>query len=455
MTDNSESSADLEAAIDRLIETRGGKELLSPEYTDSLVPINDFVYRSVGFSASHMLVTDAGRVIINAGMGFEAPQHKRLYDAVCPGPTPYIITTQAHVDHVGGVGLFREPGTVYVAHANNPACQHDDTRIGGFRMSGASVWFKLGPMIEALMAKNPGVPITQDIPTPDLMFTDRLELRVGGLDIELISAPGGETVDSIIVWLPQHRIAFISNLLGPLFPHFPNFNTVRGDKYRFPEAYLASVRTLRALQPELLITGRAEPIAGAAFIDACLGRLHGAVDYVHRATLNGINAQADINTLMREITLPPELRVGQGYGKVSWCVRTIWDLYIGWFRQESTTELYPDESAGALDELVALTSLDAVAARARARLGDGQPVLAIHLAEAVLRGDADHAAGRSVMADARGAARQRRRRELLGERLAARSARPIRIAGTASARRPSNAVTSSGFRMSARSHWRK
>jgi hypothetical protein len=53
-------------------------------------------------------------------------------------------------------------------------------------------------------------------------------LQVGDLQVELISAPGGETTDSMIVWLPQHRTALVSNLLGPLFPHFPNFHTLRG-----------------------------------------------------------------------------------------------------------------------------------------------------------------------------------------------------------------------------------
>jgi hypothetical protein len=38
-----------------------------------------------------------------------------------------------------------------------------------------------------------------------------------------------------VVWLPEHRVALVSNLFGPLFPHFPNLNTIRGDKYRFVE----------------------------------------------------------------------------------------------------------------------------------------------------------------------------------------------------------------------------
>ena len=100
-----------------------------------------------------------------------------------------------------------------------------------------------------------------------------------------------------------HRL--ISNLLGPLFPHFPNLNTLRGDRYRFVEPYLESVRKVRALRPEVLVTGRHEPIVGAELIDASLARLHDAVDYVHRRALEGFNAGTDVWTLMDEIELPP------------------------------------------------------------------------------------------------------------------------------------------------------
>ena len=78
----------------------------------------------------------------------------------------------------------------------------------------------------------------------------------------------GETVDSLIVWLPERRTALVSNLFGPLFPHFPNLNTLRGDRYRFVEPYLESVRKVRALRPDVLVTGRHEPIVGAELIDA-------------------------------------------------------------------------------------------------------------------------------------------------------------------------------------------
>jgi glyoxylase-like metal-dependent hydrolase (beta-lactamase superfamily II) len=374
----------IQEQVDRLIDTRPGKELLSFAHDERAVPIGDFIHRSAGTSASYMLATSAGRVIVNTGMGWEAPHHKHLFDAICKGPTPYIVTTQGHVDHVGGVALFREAGTRYVAQANNPACQADDARIARFRTGTALLWFgQLAGMIGEFARRYPGVALGQDVPVPDLTFESRLALRVGELEIELIAAPGGETIDSCVVWLPQHRIALLSNLFGPLFPHFPNFNTLRGDKYRLAEPYLANVRRVRELAPRLLITGRHLPIEGAELVDACLARLHDAVEYVHEQTLAGINAGVDIHAIMRAVQLPENLRVGQGYGKVSWAVRTIFEAYTGWFQRRATSELYADDPGAALADLVELAGAKVVLDRARSRLAAGELGPALRLAEAV------------------------------------------------------------------------
>ncbi len=375
----------IQEQVDRLIDTRPGKELLSFAHDEKAHRINDFIYRSAGTSASYLIATAAGRVIVNTGMGWEAPHHKALFDAILPGPTPYIITTQGHVDHVGGVSLFREPGTRYVAQAMNPACQADDARIARFRAGTAMLWFgQLAGLIGAFARRYPGVAVGQDRPMPDLLFESRLALLVGELEIELYAAPGGETVDSLVVWLPQHRIALLSNLFGPLFPHFPNFNTLRGDRYRLAEPYLANVRRVRELAPKLLITGRHLPIDGEALIDASLARLHDAVEYVHTETVARINAGQDIHTIMREVQLPPALRVGHGYGKVSWAVRTIFEAYTGWFQRRATSELYPTPPEVALAELALLAGVKAVIDRARILLGAGEPQRALGLAEAAI-----------------------------------------------------------------------
>jgi alkyl sulfatase BDS1-like metallo-beta-lactamase superfamily hydrolase len=172
---------------------------------------------------------------------------------------------------------------------------------------------------------------------------------------------------------------------------------MRGDRYRDALTAIASVERVRDLQPELLVTGHFEPIAGTNRINAELTRLRNAIQYIHDQTVAGMNAGKDVGTLMREITLPPEYEVGQGYGKVAWDVRAIWENYSGWFHHESTTELYPVGFDAVADDVVELAGADALVERARAHLDEGRPLHAIHLAELVSEG---HPGAREVMREA-------------------------------------------------------
>jgi len=370
--------------VRQLVEQRPDFFANKPAGDGGAKPINDFIFASPGLSYSYLIKTKAGRIVVNTGMGFEGPVHKRAYDAIAAGPTPYIILTQGHVDHVGGVHLFREPGTKLIAQRNNSACQADDARIRTVRGRQSAIWF--GAQIEAtikLMRENPQS-IIQDEPVPDITFDDRYDLDCGGMKLELLSVPGGETIDSLAIWLPEHKICFTGNMFGPLFPHFPNFNTIRGDRYRYFEPYLKSVARIRALEPEMLITGRYDPIVGKDLIRACLDRLEAAVSYVHRTTLDGMNAGKDIFTLMREIQLPDNLFVGQGYGKVSWGVRTIWEAYMGWFKADHTSELYPTRPSAIYADLVNAAGRDAILALGRKALDANDPEKANLFCEALL-----------------------------------------------------------------------
>ncbi|MFT5576685.1 MAG: glyoxylase-like metal-dependent hydrolase (beta-lactamase superfamily II), partial [Bermanella sp.] len=121
--------------VDELITQRPSFAAMEPACQTAATRINDFIYMSCGTSNSYMVKTAAGRVIINTGMGFEALIHKKLFDKIYPGPTRYILLTQGHVDHVGGVNHFRDDSTQLVAQQNNLACQKDDERIATVRIS--------------------------------------------------------------------------------------------------------------------------------------------------------------------------------------------------------------------------------------------------------------------------------------------------------------------------------
>ena len=371
-------------SVEELIAIRPGAECIQAANALQAIPINEFISMSPGSSNAYLLHNASGRIVINTGMGFESHTHRRLFDQVSSAYTKYIILTQGHVDHVGGVATFREQDTLVVAQENNQACQADDARIGVVRIQQSYIWFShiIDQAVKAA-EENPAN-VTQDIPTPDLVFRDTHELDLGELRVELISTPGGETLDSLIAWLPQHRILFSGNLFGALFPHFPNFNTVRGDKYRMPEKYLSSLDTARSLGPEVLITGHGEPVYGSSLIRECLDRLEASVEYVMKKTLDGMNQGIDIFTLSKQIVLPEELTVGQGYGKVDWAVRTIWEAYMGWFHRMSTTELYSHHHRDIYEHILLAAGADGLLERAEQCLKQGEYLSSIQLAEIVL-----------------------------------------------------------------------
>jgi alkyl sulfatase BDS1-like metallo-beta-lactamase superfamily hydrolase len=200
-------------------------------------------------------------------------------------------------------------------------------------------------------------------------------------------------VDNLIVWLPDDRIAFTGNLVGPVWLSMPFFCTLRGDKPRAVWNTLKSLRKLRDLNADIVITGHGEPIRGADRIVADIDRMIGAITWVRDYTLDGMNAGRTVHELMRDARLPEQLVIGEYHGKLSWAVKTIWDQYAGWFHYEDgTTELYGVPRSAINADIVALAGADALADRAAAHLAENRPLEAIHLTDIILSARPDHRA---------------------------------------------------------------
>lgn len=347
------------------------------------------VYLSEGTTNSHLVVTPAGRIVVNTGLGFEGPVHKAYFDSVDSGPIRHVILTQGHVDHVGGTDCFLEPSTEVVAHARNPWQQADDLRVQPFRSRRA--YFAWAAAIDGNRGTPGAQPPRQSRPEPTILVDDRLAFELGGVRVEVIACAGAETIDSLLVWLPAEGVLVTSNVFSALFGHFPNLATIRGDRYRDPLPYADTLTLVRDLEPELLCVGHGGPIAGRDVIRTELTRMHDAVLYVHDAVVATMNAGGDVWAAMRDIRLPPALEQGEGYGTVAWSVRAIWEMYGGWFHHVSTTELYPVPASSVHPDLVRLAGgSDAIADAAR-RKAESAPVEAIHLAEVALAAAPSHA----------------------------------------------------------------
>jgi len=349
------------------------------------------IWCSPGLSNAYLITSADGRIVVNTGMWFEAKVHKRNFDAVSDSPTRAIVLTQSHPDHVGGVDAFRADGTRVIAQANNPAGQADDHRIHGFRIR-RSLPFFAGVMGQPGYARGDDVeiPPTPTLVEPDVMFDDTYEFEVGGRRVQLLSVPGGETTDSLVVWLPDDRVALVGNMFSALFGHFPNLITMRGDRLRSATAFVASVQRVIDLEPDVLLLGHHGPVRGHDLIRAECERIRDAVQSVHDATVDAMNRGDDVWTAMRSVEPPDDLALGEAYGRVDWSIRAIWESYGGWFHQRSTLELYPVPPEHGWSDVVALAGgPEAVVARA-AELVDTDPLAAIRLCEMALHVDARH-----------------------------------------------------------------
>ena len=352
--------------------------VLSGDQQKQAEAVTDFVFMAKDISNAYLITTGDGDVMVNTGFMDNAERTRNLLAPHRSGPLRYIVLTQAHADHYGGVPLMREAQTRVVGERRFvDTWQYFDELAPFLGRRTYKLW-------GTTMKRSANAPKPPRV-VPDIVVDRRYDFDLGGRRFEIISTPGGETLDSLTVWMPKERIAFTGNLFGPVFLAMPNLCTVRGDKPRLVTRYLHSLDTVRQLGAEILITGHGEPIRGASRVRADLDRMHAAVSYVNQATIAGMNAGKDVHTLMREIQLPPELSIGEYHGKVSWDVRAIWEEYASWFHYDSTTSLYSVPRTSIDADLVELAGgAQKLAQRAAEKLQQGHALEALHLLDIAL-----------------------------------------------------------------------
>jgi glyoxylase-like metal-dependent hydrolase (beta-lactamase superfamily II) len=356
------------------------------------VEITPFIFMSRDVSNAHLVTTSDGDVMINTGMPDGAERSAALFAPHRTGPLRYIVLTQSHADHYGGVPDFREPGTKIVG---GPGFGEALADMMGLQPFFGKRTYKLWG--STLQRPSRPMPSPQDV-APDILVDRTLTLEVGNRTFELISAPEGETIDNVVVWLPKEKIVFTGNTFGPVWLSMPFLNTLRGDKPRLVRNYLKSLERVRDLGAEMVVTGHGEPIVGKDRIRADLDKLHAAVSYVRDFTLGGMKAGKTVHQLMREFAFPDGLKIGEFHGKASWAVKSIWREYSGWFHYEDgTTELYGVPRSSVYADLAELAGGAAkLAERAEAKLAAGLPLEALHLIDVALGADPDEPAALAV-----------------------------------------------------------
>jgi alkyl sulfatase BDS1-like metallo-beta-lactamase superfamily hydrolase len=344
--------------------------------------VAEHIYQATGFGNTFMITTSEGNVIIDTSLAAIAPRHKKLLSKVSDGPIKYIILTHAHADHTGGVELWLEPETEIIVQNNHTEFVSYQRRLSSFFSERNAGQF---PALAAMSRNRPATLMSEDV-TPTILFDDEYTFALGELTFHILHTPG-ETYDHLTVWIPELKAAFVGD---NFYASFPNIYTLRGTKPRWAMDYVESLNRVLALKPEILIPSHGEPVFGNSEINSAVTKYRDAIQHVHDATVQGMNEGKDVYTLMQEISLPPELDVGEGYGTLRWSVRGIYEGYVGWFDGKPQT-MYNTPPEASYPEIVALAGgAGKVAERAEDLVAEGKLLEGLHLADMALAADTEN-----------------------------------------------------------------
>ena len=326
--------------------------------------------------------TGEGLVLVDSG-GFLLADHVHAQlRAWTDQPLHTAIFTHGHVDHVFGVAPFEAeaaerglPAPRVVAHANVPR------RFARYALTAG-----YNGVINARQFGLPELEFPAEFRMPDELYTDELELEVGGERFELRHAKG-ETDDHTWVWVPNRKILCCGDLFIWATPNAGNPQKAQ----RHPREWAQALRRMDQLGAETMLPGHGPPLVGADRVHAALTDTAALLESLVEQTLALMNQGASLDQVMQSVQAPAELLARPYlrpiYDEPEFIVRNLWRLYGGWYDGDPS-HLKPAPAQELAAELAALAGgAGRLATRALELAEAGELRLAGHLAELATQAD--------------------------------------------------------------------
>ena len=392
-------------------------------FEPQIIRVADNVFVASGFqvSTSAMIVGDDGVIIVDPGIAPPlARKTREAYEQVSDKPVKAIIYTHGHADHTNGASAFYSDGVEIWARDNFGSEADGVTSrgyIGGVRASNTQ-GFDLSP--EQKIGIGVGIPPekrpalgntlmadgdqsqgnetpTGTIPPTHTFATERHELEIAGINLELVAAPG-ETADQLYVWYPDKRVIFVGD---NFYQSWPNTYPLRGTARRSVRDWIDSLDKMVMEEPDVVVPGHTPPMQDATNV---LANYRDALQWVLDKTVEGARARMTPDELVEYTKLPEHLRdldyLQNYYGSRWGTVRDLYAQDLGWF-DGNVLNLHretPTEQAQRLADL--LGSAEALGKKAQQALEDGNYLGAAQLGDAWSRLEPDNPEPWLVMADA-------------------------------------------------------
>jgi glyoxylase-like metal-dependent hydrolase (beta-lactamase superfamily II) len=168
------------------------------------------------FHQSIFITTPKGVIVTDPISSDAATWLKAKIKTLTDQPVRYVIYSHHHDDHITGGSVFADQAR-FISHA--------------------------AAREKILQAADPTTPV------PDLTFTDRMSIDLGGKHVELIYTGKNHSDNSLIVLLPQNKLLFAVDFI-PV--ETVAYRTMRSD---YPDDWIESLKQVEQLDFETLIPG--------------------------------------------------------------------------------------------------------------------------------------------------------------------------------------------------------
>lgn len=222
-----------------------------------------------------VIETKRGLVVFDTGYASIGPVLVEVLPTLSPKPVTHIVVSHIHIDHAYGWPALKAkwPGAKTITSDLFPAMAAKEVRLGGsigrFNNQPLETW----PTDVARL------------PRPDIVFRDRLSLKIDGELFELQHAPG-ETEEQLWMALPGRGAIFTADYYQGFLPNTGNGKRIM----RHVDEWAAALRAMVAQKSSHLMTMHGAAIDDPATIAEALTINAEALEYVSDQVVRRLNA---------------------------------------------------------------------------------------------------------------------------------------------------------------------
>lgn len=346
------------------------------------------------FSHVWVVATEDGLVLFDVSSGLTGRAVLEAVRAWSAAPVHTIVYTHGHIDHVGGASQWiadaaerGHPRPQVVGHANVVRRLERYRRTNGYNL--AINLRQFGPSKKMSLTTDQPSFVPRGTPDPDITYDEHLELTVGGQRF-LLHHGRGETDDHTWTEWSGRSTLFVGDFLTWNFPNCGNPQKV----LRYPAEWAANLRRMMAVSPQLVAPAHGLPVQTPGRVDRVLGTTAEALEWLTRAVIDLLNADATLDDAIHTVRVPDELLalpwLRPFYDEPEFVVHNLWRTYGGWW-DGNPSHILPPRQRDLAREVVSLAGgVDRVTARALDLLATGEERTATELIEMAVQSEPHH-----------------------------------------------------------------